>query len=66
MQDPALAFILEEALALLDAGAAGLFQSPPSRPPLALLVAVAGPPLVFAVVEVGLAAPFLTALSVAL
>ena len=32
------------------AGAAGLFQSPPSRPPLALLVAVAGPPLVFAVV----------------
>ena len=35
-------------LAALWGGAAGVFQSAPSRPPLAILVAVAGPPLVFA------------------
>ena len=37
-------------LAVLGAGAVGIFQSPPSDPPLALLVAVVAPPLLFAVV----------------
>jgi hypothetical protein len=36
-------------LGALWGGAAGVFQAAPSRPPLALLVAVVGPPLVFAV-----------------
>jgi hypothetical protein len=35
-------------LLVLAAGFAGVFESGPSRPPLAVLVAVAGPPLVFA------------------
>jgi hypothetical protein len=35
-------------LVVLGAGAAGVFESGPSRPPLAILVAVAGPPLLFA------------------
>ena len=34
----------------LAAGAAGAFEAAPSRPPLALLVAVVGPPLIFAAV----------------
>ncbi len=33
---------------VLAAGTAGVFESAPSRPPLAILVAVAGPPLLFA------------------
>jgi hypothetical protein len=33
---------------VLGAGSAGAFESGPSRPPLALLVAVVGPPLIFA------------------
>jgi hypothetical protein len=36
-------------LAALWGGAAGVFQAAPSRPPLALLVAVVGPPLVVAI-----------------
>jgi hypothetical protein len=36
-------------LAVLAAGAAGAFQARPSRPPLALLAAVAAPPLLLAV-----------------
>ena len=35
-------------LLVLAAGFAGAFESGPSRPPLAVLVAVAGPPLIFA------------------
>jgi hypothetical protein len=35
-------------LLVLVAGFAGAFESGPSRPPLAVLVAVAGPPLIFA------------------
>jgi len=35
-------------LGALWGGAAGIFQSAPSQPPLALLIAVAGPPVVFA------------------
>ena len=35
-------------VAVLAAGAAGVFEAGPSRPPLATLVAVVGPPLVFA------------------
>jgi hypothetical protein len=35
-------------LIALAAGAGGVFESAPSRPPLALLAAVAGPPLLFA------------------
>lgn len=34
-------------LIVLAAGAAGVFESAPSRPPLPVLVAVAGPPLLF-------------------
>jgi hypothetical protein len=37
-------------LLVLAAGVAGAFESGPSRPPLAVLVAGAGPPLIFAVV----------------
>jgi len=37
-------------VAALWGGATGAFQSAPSQPPLALLIAVAGPPLVVAVV----------------
>lgn len=37
-------------LLALGAGYAGAFESGPTRPPLALLLAVAGPPLVFAAV----------------
>jgi hypothetical protein len=40
-------------LIALAAGAAGVFQSEPSRPPLPLLAAVAGPPLLFAVLYRG-------------
>jgi hypothetical protein len=35
-------------VAALWGGAAGAFQSAPSQPPLAILIAVAGPPVVFA------------------
>lgn len=35
-------------MGVLAAGAAGVFESAPSGPPLAILVAVAGPPLLFA------------------
>ena len=37
-------------LAVLAAGSAGAFQSAPSQPPLPILVALAVPPLLFAVV----------------
>jgi len=37
-------------LSVVAAGAAGIFEAAPSSPPLALLVAVVGPPLVFALV----------------
>ncbi len=37
-------------LLVLAAGIAGVFESGPSRPPLAVLVAVAAPPLAFAAV----------------
>lgn len=37
-------------LAVLAAGAVGVFQSAPARPPLSILVAVAAPPLLFAFV----------------
>lgn len=37
-------------LMVLAAGTAGVFESGPSRPPLAVLVAVAAPPLIFAAV----------------
>lgn len=45
---PALAVLLAVwFLIALAAGAAGVSQSAPSRPPLPLLAAVAGPPLLF-------------------
>jgi hypothetical protein len=49
-----MASILSLVLALwfltaLAAGSAGVFQSSPSTPPLAILVAVAGPPLLFGI-----------------
>lgn len=37
-------------LVIIAAGRAGVFQSPPSRPPLPILLAVAAPPLLFAFV----------------
>lgn len=37
-------------LGVLAASAAGLFEASPSRPPLAVLLAVAGPPAVFAII----------------
>src|SRR5262245_24773239 len=37
-------------VSVVTAGAAGIFQAAPSRPPLALLVAVVAPPLLFALV----------------
>lgn len=47
---PAVAVLLAGwFLIALAASGAGVFQSEPSRPPLPLLAAVAGPPLVFAV-----------------
>jgi hypothetical protein len=43
---PALLVVVWFLIALV-AGTAGVFQSAPSRPPLPILVAVAGPPLLF-------------------
>jgi len=46
-----LAFVvLAWLLFVLAAGLAGAFESGPTRPPLAVLLAVAGPPLIFAAV----------------